>query len=74
MTWRPGWRVLTWLVCFVGLAGWRAAADRKAKPGWQERTLGDAPVYLMPSTSGLNAHSSLDDLTGHLRAAAAGPG
>lgn len=70
-------RLCTWLrpeaVCFVGLAGWRAAADRKAKPGWQERTLGDAPVYVMPSTSGLNAHSSLDDLTGHLREAAAGP-
>jgi hypothetical protein len=25
----------------------------------------------MPSTSGLNAHSSLDDLTDHLRAALA---
>ncbi|MEO0494837.1 MAG: methyltransferase domain-containing protein [Actinomycetota bacterium] len=69
-------RLCGWLrpdaVCFVGLAGWRAAADRKATPGWQERTLGDSPVYLMPSTSGLNAHSSLDDLTGHLRTAAAG--
>jgi hypothetical protein len=27
-------------------------------------------VYVMPSTSGLNAGSSLDDLTGHLRAVA----
>ena len=24
-------------VCFVGLAGWRAAVDRKAEAGWQER-------------------------------------
>ena len=60
-------------VCFVGLAGWRAAADRTATPGWQESDLGGSPVYVMPSTSGLNAHSSLADLTDHLRHAATGP-
>ena len=59
-------------VCFVGLAGWRAAADRTATPGWQESDLGGSPVYVMPSTSGLNAHSSLTDLTDHLRHAATG--
>ncbi len=59
-------------VCFVGLAGWRAAADRTAKPGWQESDLGGSPVYVMPSTSGLNAHSSLADLTDHLFRAATG--
>jgi TDG/mug DNA glycosylase family protein len=57
-------------VCFVGLAGWRAAVDRAAEPGVQPRTLGGAPVYLMPSTSGLNAHSRPADLADHLRAAA----
>lgn len=66
--------LVTWLrpaaVCFVGLAGWRAAVDRQARPGVQEVTLGDAPVYVMPSTSGLNAHSTLADLTDHLCAAA----
>ncbi|MGQ0831012.1 MAG: mismatch-specific DNA-glycosylase [Microthrixaceae bacterium] len=56
-------------VCVVGLAGWRAAVDRKATPGWQERPLGDRPVYVMPSTSGLNAATSLADLVEHLRAA-----
>lgn len=70
-------RLCTWLrpeaVCFVGLAGWRAAVDRKAKAGWQERRLGPSAVYLMPSTSGLNAHARLEDLTGHLEAAAVGP-
>ncbi len=69
-------RLCAWLrpeaVCFVGLAGWRAAADRKATPGWQESDLGGSPVYVMPSTSGLNAHSSLADLTDHLRCAATG--
>ena len=63
---RPG------ALCMVGLAGWRAAVDRNARPGWQAETVGGRPVYVMPSTSGLNAHASLDDLVGHLRAAAGG--
>jgi TDG/mug DNA glycosylase family protein len=67
----------TWLrpaaVAVVGLAGWRAAVDRRASPGWQARRLGPSPVYLLPSTSGLNAGTSLDQLADHLRAAAAGP-
>jgi TDG/mug DNA glycosylase family protein len=66
-------RLAAWLqpaaVCFVGLAGWRAAVDRKATTGVQDRTIGGRPVYVMPNTSGVNASSSLDDLAGHLRAA-----
>lgn len=58
-------------VCFVGLAGWRAAVDRKAVAGPQARLLGGRPVYVMPNTSGINASSSLADLTEHLRGAAA---
>ncbi len=57
------------VVCMVGLAGWRAAVDRKAIAGVQERHLGHSLVYVMPSTSGLNAHSSLADLASHLREA-----
>ncbi len=68
-------RLCAWLepraVCVVGLAGWRAAVDRKATPGWQDRPLGGRPVYVMPSTSGLNAATTLDDLTEHLRRASA---
>lgn len=67
-------RTVRWLdprvVCFVGLAGWRAAVDRRAEPGIQATTFGDTQVYLMPSTSGLNARTSLDELTDHLRAVA----
>jgi TDG/mug DNA glycosylase family protein len=70
-------RLCEWLqpgaVCFVGLAGWRAAADRRAGPGWQERPVGGRPAYVMPSTSGLNAATPLAVLVDHLRAAAAGP-
>lgn len=60
-------------VLLVGLAGWRAAVDRRATAGWQERRLGPSPVYVMPSTSGLNAGTSLATLVEHLRAAAVGP-
>jgi TDG/mug DNA glycosylase family protein len=56
-------------VCFVGLAGWRAAIDRRAVAGPQERTIGGRPAYLMPNTSGLNAHARPEDFVAHLRAA-----
>ncbi len=63
---RPG------AVCVLGVTGWRAAAgDRAATLGPQPRTLGDRPVYVMPNPSGLNAHTDVDDLVGHLRAALA---
>jgi TDG/mug DNA glycosylase family protein len=65
-------------ICFVGLAGWRAAVDRRAVAGPQDRAVGGRPVYLMPSTSGLNARTPPAVLADHLRAAltlaeAAGP-
>ena len=63
-------RLVTWLrpaaVCFVGLAGWRAAVDRTAQPGPVIDGFAGAPAYVMPSTSGLNARTSLDDLAEHL--------
>lgn len=70
-------RLATWLtpdvVCFVGLAGWRAAVDRRAQPGWQERPVGGRPAYVMPNPSGLNAHETVDSLAAHFRVARAGP-
>jgi hypothetical protein len=54
---------------FVGLAGWRAVVDRAAAPGWQSRDLAGVPVYVMPSTSGLNARTRLSELVAHLTAA-----
>jgi len=54
-------------ICFVGLAGWRSAVTRRATPGWQPDTLGGRPVYLMPSTSGLNASTQLPGFVAHLR-------
>jgi TDG/mug DNA glycosylase family protein len=67
-------RLCAWLrpgaLAVVGLAGWRAAVDRTAVPGWQPDRLGGVRVHLLPSTSGLNAGTSLADLVAHLRAAA----
>jgi TDG/mug DNA glycosylase family protein len=75
-------RLAAWLaprvVLFVGLAGWRAAVDRGAHPGWQPPPpgFGGAATYVMPSTSGLNAATSLSELARHMGAAleAADPG
>jgi len=70
-------RLVGWLqpktVCMVGLQGWRAAVDRTAARGWQAELLGGRPVYLMPSTSGLNAHDTVDSLTDHFRSAMGRP-
>jgi TDG/mug DNA glycosylase family protein len=67
-------RLVAWLrpgaVCFIGLAGWRAAVDRRAVAGVQPADLGGVPVYVMPSTSGLNARVPAAELADHLRAAA----
>ncbi|RMH74747.1 MAG: methyltransferase domain-containing protein [Actinomyces sp.] len=64
-------RLCAWLrpslVCMVGLSGWRAAVDRGAVAGLQTRRLGGRPVYVMGSTSGLNAHSRPADHVAHLR-------
>ena len=66
-------RLVAWLepavTCFVGLAGWRAAVDRRAHAGPLPHGFAGRPAYLMPNTSGLNAHARLDDLAAHLRAA-----
>jgi len=62
---RPG------AVCFVGLAGVRAALDRRAVAGPRAEGFAGLPAYVMPNTSGLNAHAGPADFERHLRAAAA---
>ena len=70
LRWLVGW-LQPGVVCFVGLAGWRAAVDRKAKAGPQPQELGGRPVYVMPSTSGAAAGYQLADYVSHLQRAAA---
>lgn len=71
-------RLCAWLrpaaLCLVGLSGWRSAIDHRAVAGWQPRRLGGVPVYVMPSTSGLNASTRHEGFVEHLRAAVRGPG
>src|SRR4051794_11495249 len=66
-------RLVAWLrpqvVLSVGLDGWRTAIDRRAQPGPQPEPFAGAAAYVMPSTSGLNAHAQLSALTDHMRAA-----
>ena len=63
-------RLVEWLqpglVLFVGLAGWRAAVDRTATAGLQRQPFGEVPAYVMPSTSGLNAHANAAQLAAHM--------
>lgn len=65
-------RLVRWLrprvVCFAGLTGFRAAVDRNAGAGPVPGGFAGAAAYVMPNPSGVNTHSSLDDLTAHLRA------
>jgi len=66
-------RLVEWLrpgaVCFTGLSGWRTVVNPKAAPGLQPEPMGGRPAYVMPSTSGLNSRTPVDELSEHLRAA-----
>jgi TDG/mug DNA glycosylase family protein len=67
-------RLVEWLkprvVCFVGVTGYRVAIDKTAQLGWQPNDFAGAAVYVMPNTSGLNAHAKPADFTEHLRSVA----
>ncbi len=62
--WRPR------AVCFIGLEGWRKVVDPQARAGWVAGGFEARAAYLMPSTSGRNAHASLATLVAHLHEAA----
>lgn len=68
-------RLVGWLrpgaVAFVGLTGYRAAIDANAVLGPTPTRFAGRPAYVMPSTSGANAHADLPLLITHLQAAAA---
>ena len=58
-------------VCFVGVTGYRVAIDKRASSAGSREPFGGAPTYVMPNTSGLNAHAKPADFAEHLRAVAA---
>jgi TDG/mug DNA glycosylase family protein len=63
-------RLVEWLrpasVVFVGVTGYRLAVDKTATLGWQHSQFGGTRTYVMPNTSGLNAHARPADFTAHL--------
>jgi TDG/mug DNA glycosylase family protein len=63
-------RLARWLrpacVVFVGVTGYRLAVDKTAAIGWQPSPFGGVRTYVMPNTSGLNAHAKPADFTAHL--------
>jgi TDG/mug DNA glycosylase family protein len=64
-------RLVQWLrpacVVFVGVTGYRIAVDKTATTGWQAEDFAGARTYVMPNTSGLNAHAKPADFAEHLR-------
>jgi TDG/mug DNA glycosylase family protein len=64
-------RLVRWLrpagVVFVGVTGYRIAVDKSATTGWQPADFAGVRTYVMPNTSGLNAHAKPADFAGHLR-------
>ncbi|MGE3806789.1 MAG: G/U mismatch-specific DNA glycosylase [Gemmataceae bacterium] len=59
---RPG------LVAFLGVTAYRAAFGKpRATLGLQQERLAEAPLWVLPNPSGLNAHHQLDDLARLMR-------
>jgi G:T/U-mismatch repair DNA glycosylase len=57
------------VVLFTSITAYRTAVARTAVVGVQPEPFGGRPAYVMPSTSGRNASTSLAQLTGHMRVA-----
>ncbi len=56
------------VVAVLGISAYRTAFGRKdATLGRQPEGLADAPVWVLPNPSGLNAHYQLSDLAEHFR-------
>jgi double-stranded uracil-DNA glycosylase len=57
------------VLAIVGVTAYRAAFQcPKAKLGLQERTIGETILWVLPNTSGLNAHHQLPDLVRYFQA------
>jgi TDG/mug DNA glycosylase family protein len=63
------------VVAMLGITAYRAAFDRRhAVVGRQPEPLGDSQLWVVPNPSGLNAHSSLADLSNAYREVAVAAG
>ncbi len=63
------------VVAIAGVTAYRTAfSEPKAEMGLQDRTLGDARLWVVPNPSGLNAHETIDSLAEWYRAPALAAG
>lgn len=67
-------RIVTWLrpavVAVLGVTAWRTATgERSVALGRQPTDLAGVPLWILPNPSGLNAHTSVDDMAERLAAA-----
>ncbi len=63
------------VVAVAGITSYRIAfAERKARPGRQERTLSGSQVWVVPNPSGLNAHETVASRVGAYGQAASASG
>lgn len=63
------------VVAVAGITAYRLAfAARHARVGRQAAVIGDAPVFVVPNPSGLNAHATVASLAADYRAAAEAAG
>jgi TDG/mug DNA glycosylase family protein len=66
------WKVLRYqpkVLAIVGVTAYRIAFEfPKAKLGLQEQTIGKTIVWVLPNTSGLNAHHQLPELVRYFQA------
>ena len=68
-------RIRPKVVAILGITAYRTAFARpRAVVGKQDEELGGAQLWVVPNPSGLNAHSSLDDLAAAYREAAVDAG
>ena len=68
-------RVKPWVVAVLGITAYRTAFTRpEAVVGRQPGSFAGAQLWVVPNPSGLNAHSSLADLSAAYREAAAAAG
>lgn len=63
------------VVALLGITSYRVAfAEKRARPGRQDRMIAGAEVWVVPNPSGLNAHETVDSLAVAYRAAAEAAG
>src|SRR5688572_5363095 len=63
------------VIAVAGITAFRTAfGERRARPGRQDATIGDAQLWVVPNPSGLNAHATITTLADAYRDVAVAAG